>query len=47
MLAQLARGYCACTGWFSSVPGPTWPNRYYVHAAMAPAPRRAAPPAQP
>jgi phospholipase C len=35
VLAQLARAYCVCTAWFSSVPAPTWPNRYYLHAATS------------
>ncbi len=32
-LTALAREYCLCTRWFSSVPGPTWPNRFFIHAA--------------
>jgi phospholipase C len=35
VLARLAGEYCACTRWFSSVPGPTWPNRFYAHAATS------------
>ncbi|MGH2458856.1 MAG: alkaline phosphatase family protein [Chloroflexota bacterium] len=35
VLSALARSYCVCTRWFSSVPGPTWPNRFYVHAATS------------
>jgi phospholipase C len=35
VLSRLAREYCTCTRWFSSVPGPTWPNRYFVHAATS------------
>lgn len=26
----LARNYCVCDKWFSSVPGETWPNRLYA-----------------
>jgi phospholipase C len=28
----LAREFCVCDRWFSSVPGPTWPNRLYAYA---------------
>jgi phospholipase C len=31
----LARNFLVCDHWFSSVPGPTWPNRFFVHAATA------------
>src|SRR5687767_11592901 len=31
----LAEGYTLCDHWFSSVLGPTWPNRFYIHAASA------------
>jgi phospholipase C len=34
-LGALAREYCFCDRWFSSVPGPTWPNRFFVHAATS------------
>ncbi len=34
-LAALAREYCLCDHWFSSVPGPTWPNRLFCHAATS------------
>jgi phospholipase C len=34
-LSTLAREFCVCDRWFSSVPGPTWPNRLYVHAATS------------
>ncbi len=33
VLSQLAASFCTCTRWFSSIPGPTWPNRFYVHTA--------------
>src|SRR5262249_16931262 len=29
----LAREYAICDSWFSSVPGPTWPNRFFAHCA--------------
>ncbi|MCA1646793.1 MAG: hypothetical protein LC797_15495 [Chloroflexi bacterium] len=35
VLTGLARHFCVCTRWFSSVPGPTWPNRFYMHAATS------------
>lgn len=35
VLAGLAQNYRVCTRWFSSVPGPTWPNRFYMHAATS------------
>jgi phospholipase C len=34
-LRALADEFCLCTAWFSSVPGPTWPNRLFVHAATS------------
>ncbi|MGH2394607.1 MAG: alkaline phosphatase family protein, partial [Candidatus Limnocylindria bacterium] len=34
-LAELAREYAVCTRWHSSVPGATWPNRNFVHAATS------------
>jgi phospholipase C len=27
---HLARQYCVCDGWFSSIPGDTWPNRVFA-----------------
>ncbi len=35
VLTVLAREYAVCDRWFSSVPGPTWPNRFFVHAASS------------
>jgi phospholipase C len=35
VFSGLAASYCVCTRWFSSVPGPTWPNRYFMHAATS------------
>jgi phospholipase C len=32
-LTTLAREFCVCDRWFSAVPGPTWLNRFYAHAA--------------
>ena len=32
VLHTLARNFTICDHWFSSVPGPTWPNRFFVHS---------------
>jgi phospholipase C len=32
---QLAREFVVCDQWFSSLPGPTWPNRYFLHGASS------------
>jgi len=32
---RLATNYVICDHWFSSLPGPTWPNRFYVHGASS------------
>ncbi len=32
-LHTLARNFAVCDHWFSSMPGPTWPNRFFVHSA--------------
>ena len=34
-LTALAREFALCDHWFASVPGPTWPNRFFVHAATS------------
>lgn len=34
-LGTLAAEFAVCTGWFSSVPGETWPNRNFAHAATS------------
>lgn len=34
-LYTLAKEYAVCDRWFSSMPGPTWPNRYFAHAASS------------
>ncbi len=31
----LADSYAICHSWFSSVMGPTWPNRFYLHGGTA------------
>jgi phospholipase C len=35
VLTMLAREFAVCDNWFSSMPGPTWPNRFFVHAASS------------
>lgn len=34
-LHALAVEYAICDHWFSSLPGPTWPNRFFVHGASS------------
>lgn len=35
VLHQLASTFTLCDHWFSSMPGPTWPNRFFVHGASS------------
>jgi phospholipase C len=35
VLTTLGREFAVCDEWYSSVPGPTWPNRFFVHAATS------------
>jgi len=35
VLSTLAREFVVCDHWFASMPGPTWPNRFFVHAATS------------
>jgi phospholipase C len=35
VLTTLAKEFAVCDQWFSSMPGPTWPNRLFVHAASS------------
>jgi phospholipase C len=35
VLTALAREFAVCDHWFASMPGPTWPNRFFVHAASS------------
>jgi len=35
VLQQLANEFVVCDQWFSSMPGPTWPNRMFAHAASS------------
>jgi phospholipase C len=34
-LVTLAREFVVCDNWFASMPGPTWPNRYFAFAASS------------
>jgi phospholipase C len=35
VLTTLASSFALCDHWFSSMPGPTWPNRFFIHAASS------------
>jgi phospholipase C len=35
VLNALAEEFAVCDHWFSSMPGPTWPNRFFIHAASS------------
>jgi phospholipase C len=35
VLNALAREFAVCDRWHASMPGPTWPNRMFVHAASS------------
>lgn len=35
VLGTMAREFAVCTAWFSSLPGETWPNRNFAHAATS------------
>jgi phospholipase C len=35
VLSRLATEFAVCTRWFCSLPGETWPNRDFVHAATS------------
>lgn len=35
VLYQLANEFVVFDRWFASMPGPTWPNRFFVHAASS------------
>jgi phospholipase C len=34
-LHALAEEFAICDHWFSSLPGPTWPNRFFLHCATS------------
>ncbi len=35
VMMTLASEFAVCDHWYSSLPGPTWPNRFFVHAASS------------
>lgn len=35
VIYQLATQFAICDQWYSSLPGPTWPNRFFVHGASS------------
>jgi phospholipase C len=35
VMYQLATEFALCDHWHSSLPGPTWPNRFFVHGASS------------
>jgi phospholipase C len=35
VLIALCEEFVVCDNWFSSLPGPTWPNRFFAHAASS------------
>jgi phospholipase C len=35
VLYDLASSFVVCDQWFSSLPGPTWPNRFFLHGASS------------
>jgi phospholipase C len=35
VLTTLAKEFAICDRWFSSMPGPTWPNRFFIHAGSS------------
>ncbi|WP_049649846.1 alkaline phosphatase family protein [Kitasatospora sp. MY 5-36] len=35
VISALAREFAVCDNWFCALPGPTWPNRFFLHAATS------------
>ncbi len=35
VLYTLANEFAVCDNWYSSLPGPTWPNRFFAHGASS------------
>jgi phospholipase C len=35
VISTLAKNFAVFNWWFSSLPGPTWPNRYFIHAGTS------------
>jgi len=35
VMTSLAKQFAVCDNWFASLPGPTWPNRFFLHGASS------------
>ena len=35
VMTALINNFTLCDNWYASLPGPTWPNRFFVHAASS------------
>jgi phospholipase C len=35
VIHTLAQNFLVCDHWFSSLPGPTWPNRFFIHSGTS------------
>ncbi len=35
VIYTLAKEFAVCDNWFSSLPGPTWPNRFFLHGGSS------------
>lgn len=35
IITKLADSFLVCNNWFASVPGPTWPNRFFAHCGTS------------
>ncbi|HSZ86149.1 MAG TPA: alkaline phosphatase family protein [Puia sp.] len=35
VMMSLAKQFAVCDNWFASLPGPTWPNRFFLHGASS------------
>ncbi len=35
VISTLACEFAVCDNWYSALPGPTWPNRFFLHAATS------------
>ncbi len=40
VIQTLAENFLICDHWFSSLPGPTWPNRFFVHSGTLQGPHQ-------
>ena len=34
VIYELATRFAICDHWYSSLPGPTWPNRFFLHGGL-------------